>query len=34
MVSVAQGMLPRVMFHMPSMAICWSTYETIKHLLA
>ena len=28
-----KGMGPRVLFHVPSMAICWSTYESIKFLL-
>jgi solute carrier family 25 iron transporter 28/37 len=28
-----KGMGPRVLFHVPSMAICWSTYESMKYLL-
>ena len=28
-----KGMGPRVLFHVPSMAICWSTYESIKYVL-
>lgn len=28
-----KGMGPRVLFHVPSMAICWSTYESIKFVL-
>ena len=30
----SRGVVPRVLFHIPSMAICWTTYETCKHLLA
>ena len=29
----ARGMQARVMIHAPSVAICWTTYESIKHLL-
>jgi solute carrier family 25 iron transporter 28/37 len=29
-----KGMGPRVLFHVPSMAICWSTYESIKYVLS
>jgi solute carrier family 25 iron transporter 28/37 len=28
-----RGMGPRVLFHIPSMAICWTTYESVKYLL-
>ena len=28
-----RGLKPRVLFHVPSMAICWSTYESIKYFL-
>ena len=28
-----RGMGPRVMFHIPSMAICWTTYESVKYML-
>merc|ERR1711991_1221901 len=28
-----RGLAPRVLFHTPSVAICWSTYETIKRTL-
>ena len=28
-----KGLVPRVVFHMPSMAICWTTYEGVKHFL-
>jgi|EP01047_Picozoa_sp_COSAG01_P058165 solute carrier family 25 iron transporter 28/37 len=28
-----RGMGPRVLFHVPSMAICWTTYESFKYLL-
>lgn len=27
------GISPRVFSHMPSTAICWTTYETLKHFL-
>ena len=29
----ARGMPARVMIHAPSVAICWTTYESVKHLL-
>ena len=29
-----KGIKPRVLFHVPSMAICWSTYESIKYVLS
>ena len=29
----ARGMQARVMIHAPSVAICWTTYESVKHLL-
>lgn len=29
-----RGLKPRVMFHVPSAAICWGTYETMKELLS
>lgn len=29
-----KGLGPRVLFHVPSMAICWSTYESIKYVLS
>lgn len=28
-----RGLKPRIMFHIPSAAVCWSTYETMKFLL-
>lgn len=27
-----RGLKPRVLFHVPSAAICWGTYETMKEL--
>ena len=33
-VAFSRGVLPRVLFHIPSMAICWTTYETCKHFLS
>lgn len=32
--SLWRGLQPRVMFHVPSAAVCWGTYETCKRLLA
>lgn len=32
--SLLRGIQPRVLFHVPSAAICWGTYETFKRLLA
>lgn len=32
--SLLRGIQPRVLFHTPSAAICWGTYETFKRLLA
>ena len=29
----ARGMQARLMIHAPSVAICWTTYESIKHVL-
>lgn len=29
----ARGMRPRMLFHATSGAICWGTYETVKHLI-
>jgi solute carrier family 25 iron transporter 28/37 len=29
----ARGMQARVMIHAPSVAICWTTYESVKHML-
>ena len=29
----ARGMQARMMIHAPSVAICWTTYESIKHML-
>jgi len=29
----ARGMKARVLIHAPSVAICWTTYESMKHLL-
>ena len=31
--SFARGMQARVMIHAPSVAICWTTYESVKHVL-
>lgn len=31
--SLFVGMGPRVMFHMPAVAICWATYEAVKSVL-
>lgn len=28
-----RGIRPRVLFHMPAAAVCWTTYEFCKHLL-
>ena len=33
MSAFVRGMGPRVMFHIPSMAICWTTYESVKYIL-
>ena len=32
--SLWRGLQPRVLFHVPSAAVCWGTYETCKRLLA
>ena len=32
-VAFTRGMGPRVLFHVPSMAICWTTYESSKYFL-
>jgi len=32
--SLWRGLQPRVMFHVPSAAVCWGTYETCKRLLS
>ena len=29
----ARGLQARLMIHAPSVAICWTTYESVKHLL-
>jgi hypothetical protein len=29
-----RGVRPRVVFHMPAAAVCWTTYEFCKHLMA
>jgi solute carrier family 25 iron transporter 28/37 len=29
----ARGLQARVMIHAPSVAICWTTYESVKHVL-
>ena len=29
----ARGMGARVMIHTPSVAICWTTYESVKHVM-
>ena len=29
-----RGLKPRVLFYVPSAAICWGTYETMKHVLS
>lgn len=29
-----RGLRPRVLFHVPSAAVCFGTYETIKSFLA
>ncbi|KAA8522460.1 hypothetical protein F0562_013179 [Nyssa sinensis] len=31
--ALLQGLKPRVLFHAPAAAICWSTYEAIKNFL-
>ncbi|KAK9276823.1 hypothetical protein L1049_006360 [Liquidambar formosana] len=31
--ALLQGLKPRVLFHTPAAAICWSTYEAMKNLL-
>ena len=31
--SFARGMGARVMIHAPSVAICWTSYESVKHVL-
>lgn len=28
------GVRPRILFHMPAAAVCWTTYEFCKHLMA
>ena len=28
-----RGLPARVMIHAPSVAICWTTYESVKHVL-
>lgn len=30
--AIWRGLRPRVLFHVPSAAICWGTYETMKDL--
>ena len=32
--AVFKGMAPRILFHTPAAAICWTTYEQMKLLLA
>eukprot|EP00164_Ancoracysta_twista_P002023 GFYU01002668.1.p1 GENE.GFYU01002668.1~~GFYU01002668.1.p1 ORF type:complete len:345 (-),score=79.55 GFYU01002668.1:684-1718(-) len=32
-VGFARGIRPRLLFHAPSTAICWTTYETAKHFI-
>ncbi|TPX53306.1 hypothetical protein SeMB42_g00861 [Synchytrium endobioticum] len=29
----ARGLRPRILSHMPATAICWTTYEALKHLM-
>ena len=29
----ARGMQARILIHAPSVAICWTTYESVKHAL-
>jgi len=31
--AIWRGLKPRVLFHVPSAAICWGTYETVKKLI-
>lgn len=31
--ALMQGLKPRVLFHTPAAAICWSTYEAMKKFL-
>ncbi len=28
-----RGLRPRVLFHIPSAAVCWGTYESMKAML-
>jgi solute carrier family 25 iron transporter 28/37 len=32
--AVFKGIAPRILFHTPAAAICWTTYEQMKLLLA
>ncbi|KAJ3089165.1 asparaginyl-tRNA synthetase [Quaeritorhiza haematococci] len=32
-IGFTRGMVPRVLSHMPATAICWTTYEFLKHFL-
>ncbi|KAJ3129033.1 Fe(2+) transporter [Irineochytrium annulatum] len=34
MAGFLRGMAPRILTHMPSTAICWTTYEFLKHFLS
>lgn len=31
--AIWRGLKPRILFHVPSAAICWGTYETMKELI-
>ena len=32
--ALLKGLVPRVMFHTPAAAICWTTYEYLKTYLS